>query len=91
MSPRRRKPGTFTIVKDTLSYLGGWGLILHQALFVPPQDFNLSLLLVGGALVGVPGVSQLLAMRTGAGPSASPPPESEPSPSPSPNGSVAER
>ncbi len=81
MSTRRRRPGAVTVVKDALSYLGGWGLIAHQALFVPPQDFNLWLLAVGGLLVGVPGFSQLLAMRTGGGPSPLPSAES-PSPSP---------
>lgn len=88
---RRRKPGTFTVVKDVASYLGGWALIVHQALFVPPRDFNLYLLLLGGALVGVPGVSQLLAMRTGGGQSELPGRDSSPSPSSqSPNGSAGE-
>jgi hypothetical protein len=87
----RRKPGTFTVIKDVASYVGGWALIAHQALFVPPRDFNLWLLLVGGALVGVPGVSQLIAMRTGGGQSPPPPAASPPPPLPSSNGSVADR
>ncbi|AGL19488.1 hypothetical protein [Actinoplanes sp. N902-109] len=88
----RRKPGVFTVVKDALSYLGGWALILHQAVIVPPKDFNLTLVLLGGALVGVPGVSQLLASRIGSLPSSDPPPEESPrSPSPSPSESGAER
>ncbi|MET0426294.1 MAG: hypothetical protein ABW046_20665 [Actinoplanes sp.] len=87
----RRRPGTFTVVKDAASYVGGWALIAHQALVVPPQDFNLWLLLVGGALVGVPGVSQLIAMRTGGGQSPPPPADSPPPPLPSSNGSVADR
>jgi hypothetical protein len=74
MSTRRRRPSTFTVVKDILSYLGGWGLILHQALIVPPPDFNLTLVLLGGTLVGIPGVGQLLAIRTGGSQS---PPRSE--------------
>lgn len=74
MSPRRTpRPSTLTVVKDILSYLGGWGLILHQALVVPPQDFNLTLVLLGGTLVGIPGVGQLLAIRTGGSPSQDPP------------------
>lgn len=73
MSTRRtRGPSTVTVVKDLVSYLGGWGLILHQALVVPPQDFNLTLVLLGGALVGIPGVGQLLAIRTGGSPSPHP-------------------
>jgi hypothetical protein len=66
---RTRRPSATTVVKDILSYLGGWGLIVHQALVVPPQDFNLTLVLLGGTLVGIPGVSQLLALRTGGEPS----------------------
>lgn len=87
----RRKPGALTVVKDVLSYLGGWALIVHQAAAVPPQNFNLWLLLVGGALVGVPGFSQLVAMRTAIGQSPSASPESPPPSSPSPTASAAER
>lgn len=92
MSRRTRGPGRWTVVKDVASYLGGWFLIVDQALFVPPQNFNLYLLLLGGTLVGIPGMGQLLAMRTGGGQSP-PPPEESPQPprSPSPNGSGAER
>lgn len=87
----RRRPDTLTVTKDLISFLGGWGLILHQALVVRPADFNLSLMLLGAALVGVPGVGQLLAMRTG-GPSSSSPPEESPSRSPSSSsGSEADR
>lgn len=87
----RRRPDTLTVVKDLISFIGGWGLIGHQALLVPPADFNLSLMLLGAALVGVPGVGQLLAMRTG-GPSSPSPPEDSPSPSPSSSsGSEADR
>ncbi|GAA2516598.1 hypothetical protein [Winogradskya humida] len=88
----RQKPGAWTVVKDAISYLGGWALILHQAVIVPPQDFNLTLLLLGGALVGVPGISQLLASRIGGSPSPPPPPDQpQPSPSPSSSGSGADR
>lgn len=65
MSTRRtRRPDTVTLVKDLISFVLGLGLIVHQALFVPPADFNPYLLAVGAALVGVPGVGQLLAPRT---------------------------
>ncbi|GAA2681655.1 hypothetical protein [Actinoplanes palleronii] len=94
-TPRRsrtRRPGTVTLVKDLLSYLGGWALIVHQAVFVPPADFNLTLVLLGGTLVGIPGVGQLLALRTGSGPLPDPPEESpSPSPLPSPSGPGANR
>jgi hypothetical protein len=84
---RQRRPGAWTVVKDVVSYLGGWALIADQALRVRPEDFNLWLLLLGGALVGVPGFSQLLAMRIGGSPSLPPPPESQRPSSPSPSGS----
>jgi hypothetical protein len=91
MSPtrtRRTRPRTY--VKDTISYLGGWGLIIHQVAFVPRGDFNLWPLVMGGILVGVPGFGQMApyigrviarALDTGSGQSASPPEESPP-PSP---------
>lgn len=93
MSTRRRHrgPSALTVAKDILSYLGGWGLILHQALIVPPKDFNLTLVLLGGALVGIPGVGQLLAIRTGGLPSQDPPEDSPPSRSSSPSGSGVDR
>jgi hypothetical protein len=93
----RRKPGA---VKDTLSYLGGWALIVYQVAFVPPPDFNLYALVMGGLLVGVPGFSQLAPyigqllvskLTTGSGPSASPPGASPPPSSPSPSSSGADR
>lgn len=78
----RRRTSTITVVKDLVSYLGGWGLIVHQAVVVDPRDFNLWLLALGGTLVGVPGFGQLLAMRTGGSLSDSPP-EGSPQPPPS--------
>lgn len=89
---RRRRPGTFTVVKDVISYAGGWALIVYEVAVVPPADFQWLILLMGGALVGVPGAGQLLAMRTGGQQSASPPEASRPSsPSPSSNGSGPDR
>lgn len=82
----RRRTSTFTVIKDVTSYVGGWALIVHQAAIVPPHDFNLWLLALGGTLVGVPGFSQLIAMRTGNGPWLSPSEESPP-PSPLPSSS----
>ena len=70
MSTRRkhRGPSALTVVTDLLSYLGGWGLIIYEAAIVAPQDFNLTVTLLGGALVGIPGAGQLLALRTGGSP-----------------------
>lgn len=74
--------------KDITLYLGGWGLIWHQALIVPPRDFNLTLTLVGAALIGVPGARQLLAARIGGSLSPDPSAASAPSPSSLPSGSA---
>ena len=87
-------------LKDTLSYLGGWGLIIHQVAFVPSPDFNLYALVMGGLLVGVPGLRQLLPALVqliasirgiASGPSPSPPAASPPSLPPSPSSSGADR
>lgn len=100
MSTRRsRKPGPGTYLKDVLSYLGGWGLIVHQVAFVPRGDFNLWALLLGGLLIGVPGLGQLtpfLAQAlarwlTGQLPSAPPEEDSSPRPSSSSRDSGADR
>lgn len=61
MSTRHaRRPRARTYIRDTISYLGGWGLIVHQVGFVPRGDFNLWALLLGGLLVGAPGLAQLM-------------------------------
>lgn len=93
MSTRRkhRGPSALKVVTDVLSYLGGWGLIVYEAVIVSPQDFNLTVTLLGGALVGIPGVGQLLAIRTGGLPSQDPPEDSPPSRSSSPSGSGVDR
>lgn len=87
----RRRRDTWMVAKDAISFLGGWALILHQALIVPAADFNLSLMLLGAALVGVPGVGQLLALRTGGASGSSPPEDSPRSPSSSSSDSAADR
>lgn len=88
---RTRRPSRLTVAKDVLSYLGGWGLILHQALVVPAADFNLTLVLLGGTLVGIPGVGQLLAARTGGSLLGDPPEGSPPPRRSSASGSEADR
>lgn len=86
MSTRRasRRPAVLTLVKDIGAWLLGIGLIIHQAGFVRPEDFNITLTLLGATFVGVPGASQLLAMRFGTAVPASPSP---PGPSPEPSSS----
>lgn len=63
MSPRKRKVGWFTVFKDVTSYLGGWGIIAYQTLFVPPREVNAWFLLLGGSLIGVPGIAEIIAFR----------------------------
>jgi len=53
----------FTVFKDVTSYLGGWALIGYQALAVPPKDVNVWFLILGGSLIGVPGIAEIIAWR----------------------------
>jgi hypothetical protein len=77
----RRRRITVTLVKDLVLFGAGLSLIIRQGWIVPEPEFNLSVLIFGGVLANVPGVSQLWALRTGgslsgppAGPSSPPPP-----------------
>jgi hypothetical protein len=63
VSRQTRKPGRLSVLKDVLSYVFGMALITYQALFVPPKDVNEWFLLLGGSLIGVPGVAEILAWR----------------------------
>lgn len=63
MTLKAQRPGFLTVCRDILSYCGGWFLIIYQALFVPPKDVNEWFLLLGGSLIGVPGVAEIIAWR----------------------------
>lgn len=84
MSTSSRKPAGRTVLRDVTSYVGGWALIIYQALAVPPKDVNEWFLLLAGSLIGVPGVAEIFAWRgrsTGMGGLAgSPPPPDSPQP-----------
>jgi hypothetical protein len=67
----RPSPSRFAISRDTLSFLGGWYLIIYQAQFAPV--FNLSVFLGGMVISGVPGVLQAWNARVGGGASTGPP------------------
>lgn len=75
------RPGRWTVTRDALSFLGGWALIFQQAVFVDPSQVNEAFLVLGGSLVGVPGlmlgatsVLDAISRRGGTpGPSGSPP------------------
>lgn len=57
-------PRWVTIARDVISYLGGWALIGYQVRFVAPSDVNEWFLLIGGSLIGVPGIAEFFAMRS---------------------------
>ncbi len=78
----RRAPGRVVLIRDAASFLFGLALMSHQAFFVPPPDFNLWVLIMGGSLVGVPGAAQVLGAARGgqSGGSASTTPPSLPQP-----------
>lgn len=86
-STRKRLPGFLTVVKDLLSFGAGLGLIIRQGWFVSQHDFNIWLLLFGGTLMQVPGISQILLLRTAWGQSPLPPVASSSPSSSSPSGS----
>lgn len=45
-------PGVWTLIRDILSFIGGWGLIFLEA--QRPEVRGL-VMLVGGAAIGIPG------------------------------------
>jgi hypothetical protein len=80
------RPGLLRVLLDTLSWLGGWVIISKQAgiLFDPPAQVNETLVWLAAAMIGVPGVAQVLLARFGngagtAGSPSSPPPPASPS------------
>lgn len=89
------RPQPLSVLRDVTSYIGGWLLIFKQAgiLFAPPAQTNETLIWVAGLLIGVPGLAQLIAWKTGGGtpagtagppalPASPPPPSSSGTPSP---------
>lgn len=70
------------VLRDLISYLGGWALIGYQCLAVPPGQVNEWFLLLAGSLIGVPGVAEVLAMRSRIGTDV--PPSSRPAADSSP-------
>jgi len=53
------------LTRDTVSFVGGWVIILYQMLGVPPTNVNEWFLLLGGSMIGVPGVAEIIALRGG--------------------------
>lgn len=56
-------PTRFALVRDGLSFIGGWYLIIYQAQFSPV--FNLTVFLGGMVIAGVPGAVQAWQARPG--------------------------
>lgn len=68
-SRRQRPPGWATVVRDTASLICAWLIVFKQAgiIFAPPAQLSEPLLWLAGAMIGVPGVGQILAYRYGGG------------------------
>lgn len=66
---QQRPPGWATVFRDTASLVCGWLIIFKQAgiLFAAPAEVSEPLLWLAGAMIGVPGVGQILALRFGGG------------------------
>lgn len=75
-----RLPGVWTLVRDFLSFLGGWALIFSE---VQRAEVRESVLLFAGTVIGIPGlavgftsvVDAISQRRAGTPDSPSPPPE----------------
>jgi hypothetical protein len=79
----RGRPGRLTISRDTLSFAGGWYLMIYQAQFA--EQFNLSVFLGGMVIAGVPGALQVLAALLGTRTGEPSPPSPEPASSVEPS------
>lgn len=66
---QQRGPGWATVVRDTVSLVCAWAIVFKQAgiIFDPPAALSEPLLWLAGAMIGVPGVGQILALRFGGG------------------------
>ncbi len=64
-----RQPVRAALLRDGVSSLIGWALILKQAgiYFEPPAQISEVLVLAALVLIGVPGVANALSLRLGGG------------------------
>jgi len=62
VSSQRARPGRTTVLRDGASWIFGWLLIFKQAgiLFPAPDTVSLPLVVMGGLIIGVPGLAQLV-------------------------------
>lgn len=76
-SKQARLPGPWVLLRDILSFLGGWALIFQE---VARPEIRESVLLLAGSIIGVPGIAvgatsiaEALKRRNGTDGSQSPP------------------
>jgi hypothetical protein len=53
---RTERPTRRVLSRDTVSFLGGWGLMIYEALAAQP--FNTTVFLGGMVIAGIPGAFQ---------------------------------
>lgn len=89
---RQSPPGWPRVLVDLASFTLPWVLIFKQAGigFAPPAEVSEPILWLAGAMLGIPGVSQILAFRFGGGTGTgeSPPPGRLPDSPPSEPSSI---
>ncbi len=61
---RSGRPTRKVVSRDTLSFLGGWGLMVYEAIAAEP--FNTTVFLGGMVIAGVPGALQAWALLSSA-------------------------
>lgn len=63
------RPGWLAVLRDLVAFTFPWVLIFKQAGigFAPPSQVSEPILWLAGAMLGVPGVAQILALRYGSG------------------------
>jgi hypothetical protein len=85
-----QSPGWFTLIRDVVALTFPWVLIFKQAgiLFAPPAAVSEPILWLAGAMLGVPGVAQILSLRFGGGTAPLPPGEAPPASSSGPSSST---
>lgn len=83
-----RFPGWWTLTRDMLAFLGGWGLIFSE---VMRPEVRESVLVLAGSVIGVPGlavgatsIAEAIASRRQSGTGGSPQEPASPASSPSP-------
>lgn len=93
MTAQPQRPGWLTVLRDLVAFTFPWVLIFKQAgiLLPPPEQVSEPILWLAGAMLGVPGVAQILSLRFGgsADTGGSLPPEAPPASSSGPSSAAA--